>query len=213
MPDERGTDRTQKDMRQSLVEAALALIDEAGGCRGVTLRAIAARAGCAHTNAYNYFPSLESLFWAAIIEAQRRSMETIGRHLAQATPGSSEVVRALVSAQFEFARTHPGWYRLLWFEPVSLQAPPGMLPALARPREGVTEMIRPLLRADLSDDQVRRITDLVHTYLHGELCKFVAGRNLDGREPGVPHEVEENALLLLKLLGEHAAPKGDEEKR
>lgn len=206
MTSQRKGDGTQAEMRRALVEAALALIDEAEGCRGVTLRAIAARAGCAHTNAYNYFPSLESLFWAALAEAQRRSMETIGRYMAGVNPGSPEVVSALVSAQFEFARTHSGWYRLLWFEPIGSGAPPGMVAALGRAREGVTEMLRPLLGAGMSDDEVRRITDLVHSYLHGELCKFVAGRNLEGRESGDPRRIADNALLLLQLLREHAAP-------
>lgn len=31
------------EARQALINAALELIDEAGGCRGVTLRAVAAR--------------------------------------------------------------------------------------------------------------------------------------------------------------------------
>lgn len=194
-------DGTRTDMRRSLSEAALALIDEAEGCRGVTLRAIAARAGCAHTNVYNYFSSLESLFWESLLEAQRRSMEFIGPHVAQAVPGSPEVFGALVSARIEFALTHPGWYRLIWLEPISKDVPPELVPRLRRPREEVSaQMIRPLLGAGVSQDEARRITDMLHSYVHGEICKLITRRNLADQEPATPRRIVENALLLLRLL-------------
>ncbi len=198
----REDDGTRTAMRQSLLEAALALIDEAEGCRGVTLRAIAAQAGCAHTNVYNYFPSLESLFWESLAEAQSRSMESIGKYMARALPGSPEVLGAVVSATIEFARTHPGWYRLIWLEPISKDMPPGLVPRLKRPREVLTEMIRPLLGAEASPDEARRVTDMLHSYVHGEICKLITRRDLADKEPAEPRRIVENAVMLLRLLKE-----------
>lgn len=188
------------DMRQSLLEASLALIDEAEGCRGVTLRAIAARAGCAHTNVYNYYPSLESLFWESLFEAQRRSMDYIRQHVAQAAPESPKVFGLLVSARVEFARAHPGWYRLIWLEPISKDIPPEVASRLKRPRKEVTEMIRPLLGTGASEKEAKRVTDLLHSYVHGEICKLITRRDLADREPADPRRIVENALLLLQLL-------------
>ncbi|MEW5866503.1 MAG: TetR/AcrR family transcriptional regulator [Bacillota bacterium] len=205
MVNPREDDGTRTDMRRSLLEAALALIDEAEGCRGVTLRAIAARAGCAHTNVYNYFPSLERLFWESLLEAQRRGMEFIGQRVAQAVPGSPEVFRALVSARIEFALTHPGWYRLMWLEPLG-DVPPELVPRLRRPREEVsTKMIGPLLGTEVRQDEARRITDILHSYVHGEICKLITQRDLADREPSDPRRIEENALMLLRLLGAEIA--------
>ncbi len=187
-------------MRQSLLDAALVLIDEAEGCRGVTLRAIAARAGCAHTNVYNYFPSLESLFWESLLEAQRRGMEFIRQRVAQTIPGSPEVLGSLVSARIDFALTHPGWYRLIWLEPLG-DVPPELLPRLRGPRQEVSaEMIRPLLDAAVSRDEARRITDILHSYVHGEICKLIAKRDVADQKPVEPRRTVENALRLLRLL-------------
>ncbi len=188
------------DMRQALVEAALALIDEAGGCRGVTLRAIAARAGCAHTNAYNYFPSLERLFWAALLEAQRRSVEAVGRRLAQVAPGTPEVLGTFVAAMLDFAQSHPGWYRLIWLEPIGEEPPPEAVPHLVRPRQRLTELVQPLLGPGVSLDEARRATDLLHSYLHGEICKLLSKRDLADQDRGEPHRIVENSLRLLHLL-------------
>ena len=197
----REDDGIRTDMRRALLEAALAMIDEAEGCRGVTLRAIAARAGCAHTNVYNYFPSLESLFWESLLEAQSRSMEFMRRHVAQEVPGSPEVFSALVSARIEFALTHPGWYRLTWLEPISKDVPPEVLSRLRRPREEVsTGMIHPVLGAGVSRDEARRITDILHSYVHGEICKLITQRDLAHHEPADPRRTVENAFMLLRLL-------------
>lgn len=193
------------DMRQALVEAALALIDEAGGCRGVTLRAIAARAGCAHTNVYNYFPSLERLFWAVLLEAQLRSVEMIGQRLAQAAPGTPEVLGAFVAAMLDFAQAHPGWYRLIWLEPIGEEVPPEAVPHLVRPRQRLTELIQPLLGPGVSRDEAWRATDLLHSYVHGEICKLLSKRDLADRDRGETRRIVENALRLLGLLRAESA--------
>ncbi len=192
--------RAPTDMRRALIDAALALIDEAGGCRGVTLRAIAARAGCAHTNVYNYFPSLESLFWDALLEAQRRSGEAVGRQVAQAAPGTPAVLGAFVAAMIEFARTHPGWYRLIWLEPIGKPVPPGLLPRLSQPRQRLAELIQPLLGAGVSWDEARRVTDLLHSYVHGEICKLISERDAVDQDRGDALRTVENTLRLLRLL-------------
>jgi AcrR family transcriptional regulator len=206
------TDGGHPDMRQSLVEAGLTLIDEAEGCRGVTLRAIANRAGCAHTNVYNYFPSLESVFWECLLEAQRRNMEFLGRQVARAAPGSLEVVGALVGAHLDFALAHPGWYRLIWLEPVDQHVPPELLPRLKQPRGTIATMLRPLFGPEVSEADLRRIADLLHTYVHGAICKLIARRTLADQEPADPQRMVENTLLLLRLLGSDLTPRDPDTK-
>ena len=50
---------------EQIVDHALALIAEKGTSRDVNLREISRRVGCAHTNIYNYFASLQDLLRAA----------------------------------------------------------------------------------------------------------------------------------------------------
>ena len=54
-----------KISKELIVETALALINEEGSSSKVNLREIARRLGCAHTNIYNYYPSLDELLGRA----------------------------------------------------------------------------------------------------------------------------------------------------
>jgi len=66
-------------------------------------------------------------------------------------------------------------------------------------------MIGPLLGTEVRQDEARRITDILHSYVHGEICKLITQRGLADREPSDPRRIEENALMLLRLLGAEIA--------
>jgi len=112
-----------------LVENAVALIEESGGSKGVNLRMIAKRVGCAHTNVYNYFDSFEDLLWGAFLAILKRWVEftraRVGAQVDQ--PG---LLRAFVQTQVAFAVEHPGWYRFVWLEKLPGQPPPPVLELL-----------------------------------------------------------------------------------
>lgn len=207
-----GTRRNRKEgkggeARQALIDATLELIDQAGGCRGVTLRAVAVRAGFTHTNAYNYFAGLENLFWEALVEAVKRSVSWTGRYLKDVRADSPEVFGAFVTAQVEFAQAHPGWYRLMWLEPLEGEIPPELLPQLSRPRDMLTTLVQPLLGPGVTWEEARRTVDLLHAYVHGEICRLITRRTVVDFEPASSRLIRENALRLLKCLAEDLSKK------
>jgi AcrR family transcriptional regulator len=184
---------------QRLVEAALALILKNGSCRGVNLRQIAVRAGCTHTNAYNYFSSLEELFWAALFRALELQIADTAQKL-QAGADSQDLLRTFLTAQVLFAQENPGIYRLFWLEPLSGQPPPRVLLRLDEVRQQWVRFIGERLGALRSTANPAWAGEIVHGYFHGEVCKLV------GRHAFVPKSKEnctrvvENTITLIDLV-------------
>ncbi len=178
---------------QRLIAAALDLIVRNGGCRGVNLRQIAARAGCAHTNAYNYFASLEDLLWAALSQALELQFANTEKAL-RAQAATTDPLRALLTAQVTFAQKNPGLYRLFWLEPLTGKPPSGVLQRL----DAMRQLWVHHLGARLAD--LRSHTDpawagqIIHGYFHGEVCKLV------GRHAFLPESADTRARIVANTL-------------
>ena len=191
-----------------LLNAAIAAIEEAGGCRGVNLRGIAQAAGCAHTNVYNYFSSYEALLWGALAEALER-MSTFTQRRLDAVREPEEAVRAFVEAQIDFAVEHPGLYRLVWLEALAGAPPPAIRDRLAAMRIRWIQVMtgRPLRQ--LSAAVARRADDILHGYVHGEICKLICGRVLPaGTTAESRVRIVANVELLSELLLGARRPRG-----
>lgn len=65
-------------MKAKFIAALLELLDEEHTPRSVNLRQISRRIGCAHTNAYNYFDSFESLLWHSLAEIIQKMIASCG---------------------------------------------------------------------------------------------------------------------------------------
>lgn len=108
-------------LREELIEAASALVAEAGGASQLSIRAVAARVGVAATSVYLHFADLDEL---KVAVAERCFAElAAARDAALAgieDPAVSLVARCQAYARFAIA--HPGYYRLM-FGP---DLPPGV---------------------------------------------------------------------------------------
>jgi AcrR family transcriptional regulator len=191
---------------QRLVAAALDLIERNGGCRGVNLRQIAARAGCAHTNAYNYFHSLEDLFWAALYQATELQIADIARQL-QTTAGAKEPLRTFLEAQVEFAQEHPGLYRLFWLEPLTGEPPPRVMQRLDEMRARWVRFIADRLAAQPSPTDPAWASQIVHGYFHGELCKLIDRHVFMPKSDDDRDRIVANTLALIDLVGAAGKPR------
>ena len=77
------------DLRNTLLEAAVALIGEVGP-RGFTLREVARRAGVSHNAPYRHFDSRDDLLLAVALEGFERLTERMQKTLA---PGKTPIER------------------------------------------------------------------------------------------------------------------------
>lgn len=197
-------------MRHRFVAEALARIDATGGVRGVNLRELARALGCAHTNAYNYFESLDELLWHALVAAVE---QLIAHTEAAMARRGGRTLSTFIGSQVDFALAHPGWYRLVWLEVLPGAPPAELLPLLRRPPALFAEILAGLAPMRLTRRQADDAAELVHTYLHGALCKAVAGRAGRAGRAGAPdrgalrRRVTRDAGRLLELASrEESAP-------
>jgi len=100
------------DLRRALLEAALALIEQ-GGIEGLSLRAVARKAGVSHNAPYHHFPDRAGLL-AAIAE---EGFAQLAREIAAAraaAPAPRARMQACGLAYIRFALGSPARFKLMF---------------------------------------------------------------------------------------------------
>lgn len=104
------------DLRQSLIDAAIALINEEG-ISDLSLRQVARRVGVSHNAPYRHFEDKEALL-AAVAEQGFSSLQVAMETNIEGIPLNNyqERLTAIGIAYVKFALTHPTYYRLMFGE-------------------------------------------------------------------------------------------------
>jgi AcrR family transcriptional regulator len=101
------------DLRQSLIDAAIALISE-DGISDLSLRQVARRVGVSHNAPYRHFEDKEALL-AAVAEQGFQSLKVAMETAKQDIPvGTSQCLEAIGVAYVNFALAQPFHYRLMF---------------------------------------------------------------------------------------------------
>jgi AcrR family transcriptional regulator len=100
-------------LREDLVTAATALVAESGDTGGLSLRAVAARAGVAATSVYLHFSDLDEVK-AAVIERGHVELARRRDTAVSAIADPPEVLLARCLAYARFAMDHPSLYRSMF---------------------------------------------------------------------------------------------------
>lgn len=100
-------------LRDDLIDAACALLTEAGDANQLSIRAVAARTGVAATSVYLHFADLDEI---KVIVAERAFADlATAREVAVAgLDDPCEVLVARCLAYAHFGLSHPGQYRLMF---------------------------------------------------------------------------------------------------
>jgi AcrR family transcriptional regulator len=156
------------DLRQALLEAGLAMLEEVG-LEGISLRKIAARVGVSHAAPEHHFPTLKHLLNAMAGEGFRLFESAMRREMAATEPSPAPQMRAAFSGYLAFATAHPHLFRLMfnanlldWSDPALAQAGAPGLAVLG-------EISRPVaIRLGL-DTEIGRasVEQLVWSQVHG----------------------------------------------
>ncbi|MFB7895867.1 TetR/AcrR family transcriptional regulator [Streptomyces xiamenensis] len=101
-------------LREDIVDAAAALLDETGDERTITLRSVARKVGIAAPSIYPHFPDQPSIMLAVV----QREFATLEAHLRAAVAEAGDVPRdrlyALCRAYLGYAHEHPARYRTMF---------------------------------------------------------------------------------------------------
>ncbi|MGC5566852.1 TetR/AcrR family transcriptional regulator [Streptomyces sp. FR-108] len=101
-------------LRQEIVTAAVALLDETGDESAITLRSVARRVGIAAPSIYRHFSDQPAIMLAVV----RNAFAELDERLRAAVDAADDTPRARLTAlcegYLEFAEAHPGRYRTMF---------------------------------------------------------------------------------------------------
>lgn len=102
------------DLRAACLRAARELLEEDGSA-GLSLRAVARRAGVSATAPYRHYPDREALLSAVAAEGYRElAADLTAAHPSPTTP---DELAAVAIAYVRFALDHPAMFRVMFAEP------------------------------------------------------------------------------------------------
>ena len=186
--------------KEAIIETTLGLIDENEGLKNVTLRVIAKRLGCAHTNLYNYFSSLDDIFWEALAKALLDMIDNTDIKMSDKND-NDEKLQLVLNGIINFSMQHPGWYRLVWLEPIGGKPSAEIVQILHLPARIFREAISKANDSKFSEEKVNMIAEIMHGYLHGELCKWINNRSFTNDKQEVKVKLLSNVQkLYIKLI-------------
>lgn len=100
-------------LREEIIAAALALLDEGGDASSVTLRAVARKAGIAAPSIYAHFADQPSIM-LAVVRQQLDALVAVLREVGEAAGRDARTrLFAVCNAYLDFARNHPQRYRIM----------------------------------------------------------------------------------------------------
>src|SRR5687768_9043727 len=101
-------------LREEIIAAAVALLDEGGDERAVTLRSVARTAGIAAPSIYAHFADQPSIMLAVV----QQEMDRLATALREADQNAGTDARtrlfAVCNAYLDLAREHPQRYRIMF---------------------------------------------------------------------------------------------------
>jgi AcrR family transcriptional regulator len=105
--------RNPTDLRQKVLDASLALIQE-GGLDRLSMREVARKAGVSHQAPYHYFGDREAILAALAGEGFSKLGQSLERAAAQAGSEPVPAVEAMGRAYVEFALRNPAYFQAMF---------------------------------------------------------------------------------------------------
>ena len=165
------------DLRNALLQAAVALLEEQG-LDALSLRAVAARAGVSHAAPAHHFPTLKSLLTAVAIDAFERFTKAMRDERGKAAPDPRAQLSAIGDGYVHFATGNPQAFRLM-FSPSRLDwAYPNFHEAGRAAYQQLEEACAPVaeLRGETTPEERKSIERMVWSCVHGYCHLLLAGQ-------------------------------------
>lgn len=156
------------DLRAACVRAARELLEE-DGAGGLSLRAVARRAGVSPTAPYRHYTDREALVSAVAAEGYRELAGCLAA--AHPAPATQQELSAVAVAYVRFAIDHPGLFRLMFAEPCDLTNP-----ERAEATAAVSAYVDALVRGAFPTAASEALSTAVWALVHG-----LAFLHLDGK--------------------------------
>lgn len=192
-------DNKNRVTKEMILENTLKLIDENDGIKDVTLRDIARKTGCAHTNLYNYFSSLDDIFWEALGKVLLMMMEYSAKGINDSTD-PKEALDLLLSNLIDFSIDYPGWYKLIWSESIGGSPSAEVIEIMQAPGKEFIGLLMEASNNEISEEKANFIGNVLHGYLHGEVSKWIYKRSFLSSKEEAKRMIFSNIKELYKKL-------------
>jgi AcrR family transcriptional regulator len=164
-------------LRTDLLDAAVELMAQHGTIDGISLRAVARRAGVSPTAVYRHFDDHLDLLRESVAECWRHFYEIMAA-AAESSDNPFDAFRAAGDAYVRFAMEHQGQYRILFSNRIHLDMTDVGLPDSMSPPDGVSdagisafqvlvELVEAILVRNGDDRDAFFVAVQVHTWIHG----------------------------------------------
>ncbi|WP_042421024.1 TetR/AcrR family transcriptional regulator [Streptacidiphilus anmyonensis] len=156
------------DLRAACLRAARELLEEDGSA-GLSLRAVARRAGVSATAPYRHYPDREALLSAVAAEGYRElAADLTAAHPSPTTP---DELAAVAVAYVRFALDHPAMFRVMFAEPCDPTNEDRVAATAA-----ISQYVRDIVRGVLPAADPEALSTAVWALVHG-----LAFLHLDGK--------------------------------
>ncbi|MFJ9638890.1 TetR/AcrR family transcriptional regulator [Streptomyces sp. NPDC101178] len=164
------------DLRAACLRAARELLEEDGSA-GLSLRAVARRAGVSATAPYRHYADREALVSAVAAEGYRE----LAGSLAQAHPAPStpDELAAVAVAYVRFALEHPALFRAMFAEPCDPTSEERVAAT-----EAIAQYVRTIVAATFPGVDADALSTTVWALVHGLAFLHLDGK-LDSSTPEV----------------------------
>src|SRR5262245_36076534 len=105
--------RKTTDLRQKVLDASLALIEE-GGLDRLSMREVARKAGVSHQAPYHYFADREAILAGIASEGFGMLGHELSRSLDKHVASQKGALEAATRTYVDFALRHPGYFRVMF---------------------------------------------------------------------------------------------------
>ncbi|MFI6519746.1 TetR/AcrR family transcriptional regulator [Spirillospora sp. NPDC050679] len=176
------------DLRAACLSAALELLEE-DGATGLSLRAVARRAGVSAMAPYRHYPNRDALISAVAAEGYRElAHDLAAAHPAPATPDD---LAEIAVAYIRFALERPALFRVMFAEPCD-PANGERVAAVA----AITDYVRDIVQRVFPDVEPEALANAVWALVHG-----LAFLHLDGKlDPSVPERVADRVRAAVHAI-------------
>ncbi|RAG80645.1 TetR family transcriptional regulator [Streptacidiphilus pinicola] len=156
------------DLRAACLRAARELLEEDGSA-GLSLRAVARRAGVSATAPYRHYADRDALVSAVAAEGYRELAELLAA--AHPSPGTPNELATVAIAYVRFALDRPAMFRVMFAEPCDQTNEERVAATTA-----ITQYVRDIVHRVFPDADAEALSTAVWALVHG-----LAFLHLDGK--------------------------------
>jgi AcrR family transcriptional regulator len=177
------------DLRAACLRAALELLEE-DGAAGLSLRAVARRAGVAPSAPYRHYADRDALISAVAAVGYRE----LAGFLAAASPAPStpEDLAAVAVAYVQFALQRPALFRMMFGEPCDRESGERVAATAA-----ITEYVAGIVRSCFPGADAESLAIALWAFVHGLAFLYLDGKFDASTTDAVPNRVEAAVHALL----------------